>query len=407
MEAAGLRIAFVGVTTPMTLSASTPVYFQNEDGEFIYDFMNDTTGEKLYDAVQKAVDDAREEGVDYVYLMAHLGENDSCSPWTYADVISHTNGIDVVLDGHSHDTDQAVVKNKDGEDVVRSAVGTKLNCIGYSFISLDDGTINTDIWSWPNKDCAADIMGLENELTTAINAAMQELQERMGQVIANTSVDLTVNDPTATDDSGNPVRMVRRAETNMGDLCTDAFRQILGSDIAILNGGGIRTGIPEGDITFENIMDVFPFGNQTDVIEATGQQILDALEWGARVVPDETGAFLQVSGLSYEIDTTIPSTCTQDENGMFTGVSGDRRVKNVKVGEDPIDPNATYTVGSIDYVLINHGDGQTAFDGCSVVKSMVMLDNQLLIDYLTETLGGTVGDDYEDPTGQGRISIQE
>ena len=407
LEAAGLRIAFVGITTPTTLTTSTPAYFQNEDGEFIYDFMNDKTGEKLYQAVQKAVDDARAEGVDYVYALAHLGLNDSDSPWTYADVISNTNGIDVLLDGHSHDTEQIVMKNKDGKEVTRSAPGTKLNCVGYSYISLKDGSIDTGIWSWPNDDCAADILGVKNELSSAVESALQVLQEKLGQVVASTSVELTIYDPEAKDSSGNPVRMVRRAETNLADLCTDAFREILGSDIAILNGGAIRNSIAKGDITYGDILDVFPFENQCSVIEATGQQILDALEWGARSVPDENGAFLQVSGLTYEIDSSITSSCTSDESNMFTGVSGERRVKNVMIGDEPIDPDKTYTVGSIDYVLIKNGDGQTAFNGCTVVKSMVMVDNQLLIEYITNNLDGTIGDGYEDLTGQGRITILE
>jgi len=407
LEAAGLRIAFVGVTTPVTPDTSTPEYFQDADGNYIYDFMNDSTGEKLYQAVQKAVDDARAEGVDYVYLLAHLGLDQNCSPWTYADVISHTNGIDVVLDGHSHDTEQVVMKNKDGKDVVRSAVGTKLNCIGYSFISLEDGTINTNIWSWPNKDCATDVLGIQNSMTPMIDEITLSLQESLGQVIASSSVELTINDPSAKDSSGSPIRMVRRAETNLGDLCTDALRTILDCDIAVLNAGAIRTSIPKGDITYQNILDVFPFGNQTCVVEATGQQILDALEWGASAVPDENGGFLQVSGLNYEVDSSIPSGCEKDEDGMFTGISGDRRVKNVMVGEEPLDPDKTYTVGSVDYVLLKHGDGQTVFDGCEVVKDRVMLDNQLLIQYITDTLNGTVGDGYEDLTGQGRIHILE
>ena len=407
LEAAGLRIAFVGVTTPTTLVGSNPATFRNEDGEFIYDFMNDSTGEKLYQTVQKAVDDARAEGVDYVYVIGHLGMLEAASPWTYADVISHTNGIDVFLDGHSHDTEQVVMKNKDGEAVVRSAPGTKLNCIGYSFISLEDGTVNTNIWSWPNKDCAVDILGIRNNMSAAVDTALQSLQESQSQVIGNTLVDLTINDPDATDSSGNPIRMIRRAETNLGDLCTDALRGILGSDIAILNGGAIRTSIKKGDITYKDIMDVFPFGNQTYVIEATGQQILDALEWGARAVPDQNGGFLQVSGLSYEIDSSVPSGCIQDENGMCAGIDGDRRVQNVMVGDSPIDPEKTYTVGSIDYLLINNGDGHTAFNGCTVVKSMVMLDNQLLIEYITDNLDGTVGSGYEELTGQGRINILE
>ena len=142
-------------------------------------------------------------------------------------------------------------------------------------------------------------------------------------------------------------------------------------------------------------------------IEVTGQQILDALEWGSRNVPGETGGFLQVSGLSYEIHSYIESSCTEDENGMFTGVQGERRVKNVKVGDEELDPAKTYTLASHNYMLLNCGDGYSMFKGANILQNCVKLDNQVLIDYITESLGGVVGEEYEDPFGQGRIVIVE
>lgn len=154
----GVKIAFVGVTTPKTLTSSTPKYFQNEAGEFVYGFMQDTTGEKLYAAVQSAVDAARAEGADYVVVMGHLGEVSSCSPWTYADVIANTTGIDAFLDGHSHDVDQTVMKDKEGKDVPRSGCGTKLQGIGYLRISKD-GKVTTGLYSWNNSISVPAMLG--------------------------------------------------------------------------------------------------------------------------------------------------------------------------------------------------------------------------------------------------------
>ncbi len=407
IEVEGMRIGFVGVTTPKSLTTSTPKYFQNDKGEYIYGFCEDETGQKLYDAVQKAVDDARAEGADYIYVMGHMGFDKDCTPWTYADVVANTNGIDVFLDGHSHDTEQLVMKNKDGKDVPRSAVGYKLNAFGYSHISKDEGIKETNIWSWPNDTSAPALLGLNNTISRNIDEANDELDEKLGEVVANTSVELYTNDPEAVDEKGNPIRMVRRAETNMGDLCADAIRIQSGADIAIMNAGGIRVGILKGDITFKDIIDVHPFGNSLCVIDVTGQQILDALEWGARSCPSEFGGFLQVSGMSYEIDTTIDSSCTSNEKGMFTGVSGKRRVRNVKVGDDPIDPQKHYTLGGYNYTLKNNGDGHTAFDGSKILQDEVQLDNQCLIDYIVDDLGGRIGDDYSDPYGQGRITVLE
>ena len=156
-----------------------------------------------------------------------------------------------------------------------------------------------------------------------------------------------------------------------------------GKAVPIVNGGGIRVSIPAGDITLGDILQVHPFGNALCVVEATGQQILDALEWGARNVPGENGGFLQVSGLTYEIHTYIESSCTADENGLFTGVDGEYRVKNVKVAGEDLDLTKTYTVASHNYMLKDGGDGFTMFQGCNLLQDEIKLDNQVLIDYIT------------------------
>ena len=162
-EVAGKSIAFVGVTTPMTLITSTPANFKNEAGEFVYGFKQDQTGEKLYSAVQEAVDAARAEGADYVYVLGHMGNDSVCKPYTFEDVISHTNGIDVFIDGHSHDTEQLIVPNKDGDGVPRTACGTKMQNIGYSIIRAD-GTIETGLITWNNSSFSViDLFNFDNK----------------------------------------------------------------------------------------------------------------------------------------------------------------------------------------------------------------------------------------------------
>lgn len=407
-EASGMKIAFVGITTPTTITTSTPRYFQNEAGEFIYGFMQeDLTGAAVYQAVQEAVDAARAEGADYVYAVGHLGNDASAAPWTYEDVIYHTNGIDVFMDGHSHDTDHVVMKNKDGQEVTRIACGTKMEGICYSHISAETGIKESGLWIWTNPISVPEFLDIQNEMAETVVKVKAKLQDQMEQVIGRTDQVLTINDPIEKEASGKPIRMIRRAETNLGDFCTDAFRAAGESDIAILGGGNIRTNIESGDITYETVLKVFPFSSLLVVAEVTGQQILDALEWGARALPDENGGFLQVSGLSYEIDVTIPSGCLVDERGMHAGTEGPRRVKNVMVGDEPLDPAKTYTVSSIDYILLENGDGFTAFNGAKVLLDRTMIDSQILIDYIGETLGGTVGEQYADPYGEGRITIIE
>ena len=405
-EIDGVKIAFVGVTTPQTLTSTTPRTFQNENSEYIYGFCQDDTGEKVCNAVQKAVDDAHTEGAQYVIALGHMGNDATAAPWTYADIVANTNGIDAFLDGHSHDSDKVVMKNRDGANVPRQACGTKMNGIGWAKISKTDGSVDTGLYVWNNSVSAPDLLGIENVMTAEIQKGTEGLKQKLSEVIAVTAEDLTIQDPFAVEEYGTPVYIVRQAETNLGDLCADAYLDQSVADIALVNGGSIRSSIPKGDVTMGEIIDVLPFGNAIVVIEATGRQILDALEWGARSTPSQCGGFLQVAGLTYEIHTYLPSTCTRNEDGMFTGVTGEYRVKNVMAGGEPLDPDKTYMVAGNSFMLLDSGDGFSMFDGCRV-QDPGRQDYQVLIDYIIGTLDGVVGETYAEPYGQGRIVAVE
>ena len=387
-DVAGVKIAFVGISTPKTITTSTPKYFQDDNGNYIYAFQQDETGEKLYAAVQAAVDAARAEGAQFVIALAHLGIEEDCSPWTSSEVIVNTTGIDAVLDGHSHSLIQGEkVKNKDGAEVLLSSTETKLAYIGCLTIK-DDGSMSTTLIS-------------DNGMKDFIGGIQEEFEELVNTVVASTDVDLIIKDPA----SGE--RIVRVSETNLGDLCADAYRAMSGADVSIVNGGGVRADIPAGDITYGQINAVHPFGNEMCVVECTGQEILDALELGCSKLPAESGGFLHVSGMTYTVDLNVESTVKLDENGMFVSVEGDRRVKDVTIGGEPLDPDKTYTLASHNYKLKNCGDGYSMFADNVFLQDSVMIDNQVLINYIVDVLGGTVGEEYADPYGQGRITIIE
>ena len=387
-DVAGVKIAFVGISTPKTITTSTPKYFQDDNGNYIYAFQQDETGEKLYAAVQSAVDAARAEGAQFVIALAHLGIEEDCSPWTSSEVIVNTTGIDAVLDGHSHSMIQGEkVKNKDGAEVLLSSTETKLAYIGCLTIK-DDGSMSTTLIS-------------DNGMKDFIGGIQEEFEELVNTVVASTDVDLIIKDPA----SGE--RIVRVSETNLGDLCADAYRAMSGADVAIVNGGGVRADIPAGDITYGQIIAVHPFGNEMCVVECTGQEILDALELGCSKLPAESGGFLHVSGMTYTVDLNVESTVKLDENGMFVSVEGERRVKDVTVGGEPLDPEKTYTLASHNYKLKDCGDGYSMFADNVFLQDSVMIDNQVLINYIVDVLGGTVGEEYADPYGQGRITIIE
>ena len=392
-ELGGWKVAFVGASTPETFTKSTPTYFQDAEGNYIYSFCQGEDGANLYAAVQKAVDAAREEGAEIVIVMSHLGTDGSSVPYTSSDLIVNTTGINAVLDGHSHSVwEMELVQNAAGEDVILTSTGTKLNNVGSLFIA-EDGTLTSALHS--------ESLFQDEEAEAFIATVKAQYEETLNQVVANTAVDLTTKDPATGE------RAVRTAETNLGDLCADAYRTVLGADIAIVNGGGVRADIPAGDITYGQILSVHPFGNMACLMEVTGQQVLDALEMASRDVPNECGGFLQVSGLSYEINVGVASTVVLDDKNNFVEVAGERRVQNVLVDGQPIDPEATYTLASHNYMLKSGGDGINMFQNDTLLQDEVLIDNQVLINYIVDTLGGVVGEEYADPYGQGRITIIE
>jgi len=394
----GVQVAFLGVTTPNTITSSTPKYFQDENGNFIYGFLRDETGELFYSAVQSAVDSARFQGADYVVVLSHLGIEAECAPWMSTDLIANTTGIDALLDGHSHSViAQETVKNKAGEPVLMAACGTKLAHIGYLVIGKN-GKLSTGLYSWVNDLSAPELFGFENEAAAAVKAEMDGLNEQLSQVVGVSTVDLYVYDPVEKN-----VRLIRNTETNMGNFCADAYRAIGGADVGLVNGGGIRINIPAGEITYEDVVNLHPFGNSLCVVEATGQQILDALELSVRGVPSEVGGFLQVSGLTFEVHTYIESSVVFDENGLFKEVTGEYRVKNVKIGGEKLVLDQKYIVASSDYVLKNKGDGNVIFADCELQDYEMLLDSQIIMNYISGVLGGQIGDQYADPYGEGRI----
>ncbi len=393
-----LDVAYIGISTPETFTKSTPAYFQDEDGNYIYGFCEGNNGQDLYDAVQDAIDSAKTEGADVIIAVAHLGIDEVSEPWTSYNVIENTTGLDAFLDGHSHSTIPGdVIKDKDGNDVILSSTGTKLTNIGKLVITAD-GEITTELVTGYTE--------VDAETDEYIKGIQAQYEDKLNEVVAETDVTLTVNDPA----TGN--RIIRSQETNLGDLCADAYRITLGADIAFVNGGGIRADIVEGEITYGEVIAVHPFGNTACTVEATGQEIVDALELCSRAVPGELGGFLQVSGVKYTVNTYIPSTVTVDDKGLFVSVGENRRVSDVQVLQAdgtyaPIDLDATYVLASHNYMLKDGGDGITMFTDNKVLQDEVMIDNQVLITYIRDHLDGVVGEQYANPYGEGRITIAD
>lgn len=429
----GMKIAFVGITTPESFTKSTPTYFQDEKGNYLYGIAGGADGEALYDAVQEAIDAASAEA-DVVIGLGHLGDDVSSRPWTSSEVIAHTSGLDAFIDGHSHSTvPYREVEDRDGSPVVLTQTGCYLSSVGQMTIEAD-GTISTRLLT--AEDLAgvtpdANVKALEDAWTADVNA-------RLGEKIGSSTIDFTINFPDSDD------RAVRMTETNLGDLNADAYywysNEVAGldTDLAIMNGGGIRANAEAGDWTYMTCKTINTFGNVLCVVKASGQDILDALEFGARQVgltDPETGAraeyggFLQVAGLKYEIDTSVPNTIPVDDKDVWQSSPGAYRVTNVQVYDKdsgrylPLDPQAVYTVAGTNYTLLNSGDGFAMFDDAEKVLDGTAEDYLAMATYVaafTDVDGDGYADiasansplasyagyslDYEDPAGSGRIT---
>ena len=388
-----LTIAYLGINTPESFTKSSPIYFQDENGNYIYDFAQGEKGQTLYKTVQKYVDEAIKEGANYVVAIGHLGDEGASEYWSSKSLIKNTYGIDIFIDGHSHEVYSEILKNKKGKNVLLAQTGTKLQNLGKITINTKNKKITSEFisnYKAQDEDAVNYIEGIKNKFSDILQ-----------EVVAKSSVTLTTLDPTT------HKRAIRNSETNLGDFCADAYRAMVGADIAFANGGGIRADIEEGDITYEEIINVHPFGNEICMIETTGQDILDALEVGACEYPIENGGFLQVSDLSYTIDPSIPSSVVFNERGQFVKVDGKYRVTEVMVGNEPLVLNKTYTLASHNYMIKNGGDGYTMFMDDKIIKDSVVIDNGALINYITENLNGVISDEYKNPKGSGRIIIKE
>ena len=413
----GVKIAFIGITTPESFTKSTPSYFQDENGNYIYGIAGGTDGEALYTAVQNAIDAASAEA-DYVIALGHLGVDESSQPWTSREVIANTTGLDAFIDGHSHTTiPMEEVTDEGGNTVILTQTGSYLDAVGQMTIAAD-GTITTQLLTAENL---AEVTP-DAEVKAIEDAWVAELDEQLGQVIGYSQVTLDNYDA-----EGN--RLVRKQETNTGDFAADALYYLfdemdLDVDVAVMNGGGVRNEAVTGEISYQTCKAIHTFGNVACLQTVTGQQLLDALEWGAKdVTADgsvENGGFLHVSGLRYTINTAIPSTVQQDDKGVWTGgPTGAYRVTNVEVlnnetgAYEPLDLTAQYNLAGYNYTLRDLGDGFAMFDGAVNVLDYVSEDYMVLANYVEsfpvdEATGlPTIPADsqYAEVTGNGRITI--
>ena len=204
-------------------------------------------------------------------------------------------------------------------------------------------------------------------------------------------------------------RMVRNQECAIGNFCADAFRVVLNTDVAMMNGGGIRSEIRQGDVTYNDLLSVFPYNNTVCVSTITGRQLLDVLEFSVSFLPNEDGSFMHVSGLKFEVDASVPPQVVLDEHNLFSHIGeGERRVSNLLVWDKeeqaykPVDLERSYTLASINYLLRDMG-GSGVFRYTEPKEDNLGQDVEILTSFINQELDGRIGKQYANT--EGRIVI--
>ena len=420
----GKKLAFVGVSTPDTIPQSTPKFFQDDNGNYIYKFEGQANKNDLFDCVQNTIDEIKDD-VDYIIGLGHLGvgADEARKGIRSIDVIENTSGINALIDGHSHTLiEKEYYKDKNNKDVLLTQTGCYLDGFGVMKIT-EDGEIDTSVVNYTSYG--------DNKVKKLEDALILKVNNALGQKIAVLDNKLYIKDPT----TGK--RMIRARETNLGNIASDSIywylneEKDLNCDIAVVNGGGLRTDIEVGDVTYKIANDVMPFGNVICLIKTKGQNIKDALELGVNLCDEiytkdsyaENGGFLHAAGIKFDVDVSIPTSVETGTNDMFVRVNGEYRVKNLKVynketkSYEDLDENKYYTVGGINYILRNAGNGMSMFNDSELVLDYIGEDYLVFADYL-KAFDNSINNqnsplksyenylyDYENPYGSGRIHM--
>jgi len=405
IEKGGKKIAFIGVATPQTLSKTYLNSLVDSNGNKVYDFLTENKSQELYDRIQAEIDRLKnEEKVDYIILLGHLGiYGDALEENTSAGVIKNIKDVVAFIDGHSHKVYSMDSPDKDSKNVKLAQTGTKLANIGVLTIH-EDGTIsheNVDEVPY-DPDLADQTLNdtrskkevyVDKEMNDFIAELNSGFSDELKRVIGKAPFTLTVYN-TSSESRESHNQLSRVGENNLCNLVTDAFRILGDANVSIMNAGAVRNDINEGDITYQNIIDVMPYSNDVLIKEITGQGILDALEFGVRTLPASTSRFPQVSGITYKIDTSIDSSVVVDDTESFVSVNGERRVYDVKINGEDLDVNKKYSISSHSFIL-GGGDGYSMFANCEITKTAFGSDSEVLMRYISENLGGTIPEQYQ------------
>lgn len=351
-EINGEQVGIIGLTTEDTTFLANP-------GENII-FENAT------EKARATISDLKEKGVNKIIVLSHLGYN------VDRKLADEVEGIDIIVGGHTHTKlTQPDVRNAEGEPTLIVQTGEYGNFLGRLDATFDEaGKLtewNGQLLDLVQKNETGEFVYAEDEWAknrlAELSAPIEEMKK---QVVGSTTVAL----------DGERAN-VRTKETNLRNLVADAMlakaKESVNATIAMQNGGGIRASINEGDITLDEVLTVMPFGNTLVTVDLTGQEVTQALEHSVSSVETGAGQFMQVAGIQFKYDPSLPPG---------------ERVYAVKVKEEngfvPIDANKLYTVATNAFVA-DGGDGYTMFKKAKDegrITELFVVDYEVLNNYL-------------------------
>ena len=377
----GTKVGVFGLDTPTTSTTSAP---KNTAG------LSFASGEELYALAQAQIDELKDGGCSVIVCLGHLGEEDVNKGNVAKDIAENTEGLSVLIDGHDHRVEDQTVKDREGNDVLIVEAGSFLRNIGI--LTYEDGSFTESLAE------AGSYMGSDPDVAELVAGFSAEIKAALGETVAVCDFDL-------------PWDAVG-GEGTLADLAVDSiYWQVTQAaaaapDAAILNGGAIRASVKAGEIRLQDVCDLFPFNNQLCTIEVTGAQLLEAMEAATQTSPEPISAFPQVSRIRYTLDTTVP----YEEGELYPGTTyhapaaPGARITIHEVGGKEFDPEATYTIATIDF-LASGGDTYYCFAEAGAASKVYVgyLDSDGLANYMKTELEGTIPEIYAEP--QGRIEV--
>lgn len=355
IEVNGVKVGIFGIVTPETKNKSNP---KNTMGLTFVDYIK---------SAEEQVAELKEEGADVIVALVHLGLD--AASVERSDVLAEkVDGIDLIVDGHSH---SVLPEGKVVNDTLITQAGEHLKNIGEVTINVKNGEIVSKTAQLHPYEELKDLKANE-DILKAIEKVEETNKPFLERVVGKTDVEL------------DGVREnVRAGETNLGNLITDAMLDVSGADIAITNGGGIRASIDVGDITMGEILQSFPFTNYPVVLEIKGADVLEALEFGVDSAPEVVGKFPHVGGMTFKYD---PNQAPGN------------RVFDAMVGEEALDPEKTYKLVTNDFMAVG-GDGYEM-----LAKGTKLAEYPLLSEVLAKYIEAN---ETVKPEVEGRITIGE